>query len=209
MTLNPALLRLVAITDSFRDGIDGLTSRAQQAVLGGATMIQLRLPDESPRMLVDIARSLLASLPGVPVVVNSRMDVAMASGAHGVHLSIDDLVPAAARRAAPAGFIIGASVGGDVDVSRTVGADYVAIGPVFGSGGRENSTGAMGLARFSTLCQMCAAPAIAVGGVTAANVASVMATPAIGVAVISALFSSADPMQAARAIRAAQDASGS
>src|SRR5688572_30349016 len=80
-------LRLVAITDDIRDGRDGLVDRASRAVRGGATMVQLRLRDIDARELVDIARALVRALP-VPVLVNSRADVALAAGAAGVHLGI-------------------------------------------------------------------------------------------------------------------------
>lgn len=207
MTLDPATLRLIAIAGSLRDGVEGLVSRAQRAVLGGTTMIQLRLPDESPRTIVDVARALLSAVD-VPVLVNGRADVAMAAGAHGVHLSIDDLSPAVLRRIVPDGFVIGVSLGDETGVGRTAGADYVGIGPVFGVDGGTGS-GTIGLGRFSTLTQMCALPAVAIGGVSAANVGDVMRLRAAGVAVISAVFAAADPMVGARAIRAAQDASGS
>ncbi|MEO8624369.1 MAG: thiamine phosphate synthase, partial [bacterium] len=129
---DPASLRLIAITDSLHDGIDGIASRAHHAVLGGATMIQLRLQDESPRTLADVARALRRAVPQVPLIVNARADVAMAADAQGVHVGVDDLSPAALRRILPQGFIIGASVGDDTEVSRSAGADYVGIGPVFG-----------------------------------------------------------------------------
>ena len=203
-----AALRLIAITDTLRDGIPGLTARAAQAVEGGATMLQLRLPDEPPRVLVEVARALRAALPQVPLLVNERADVAMAAGAQGVHLNVDGVPPAALRRFVPDGFLIGVSVGDDAECVRSADADYVGIGPVFAAGGGATG-GAIGVARFAELAERCALPAVAIGGISASNVASVMNAGASGVAVISALFSSADPMQAARDLRAALDASGS
>lgn len=206
---DPASLRLVAITDSLRDGIDGLAARAQRAVLGGATMIQLRLEDQSPRMLVDIARALRAAAPEVPLVVNARADVALAAGAQGVHVGVDDVSPEALRRILPAGMIIGASVGAEGDIDRAASADYVGIGPVFGAGMRSDAGTAMGVVRFGELARLCGLPAIAVGGVSVDNAGAVMAAGASGIAVISALLSSPDPTQRARALRAALDASES
>ena len=100
-------------------------------------MIQLRLKEESARSLVEVARSIQAMVPDVPLVVNDRADVALAAGAAGVHVGVDDLAPALLRRVVPPGFIIGASVGSDDEVARAAGADYVGIGPVYGTGRRR------------------------------------------------------------------------
>lgn len=202
-------LRLVAITDSLHDGIDGLTARASAAVRGGATMLQLRLPGESVRTLVLAARALRQAAPGVPLLVNDRADVALAAGADGVHVGTDGLSPMALRRILPAPYIIGFSVGEQHDVVRSTGADYVAIGPVFSSGGGTGSSDAIGMARFVELATACGVPALAIGGIALTNARDVIAAGACGVAVISALFGVPDPMLAARAIRSALDASGS
>ena len=205
---DPASLRLIAITDSLRDGIEGLTGRAARAVHGGATMIQLRLKDETPRTLVEVARALRAAVPDVPLLVNDRADVALAAGAQGVHVGVDDISASALRRVLPAEMIIGASVGDDAEVARSKGADYVGIGPVFGTGSKADAGIAIGTDRFAELARLCNLPAVAIGGVTAENAGAVMGAGASGIAVISALFASADPSQAARALRSAQDASG-
>ncbi len=205
---DPASLRLIAITDSLRDGIDGLASRALSAVLGGATMIQLRLNDESPRTLVEVARALCGALPLVPLLVNARADVALAAGAQGVHVGVDDIAPAVLRRIVSREFVIGVSVGDDAEVARSAGADYVGIGPVFGTGSTAGAGTAIGIVRFAEIAGLCGLPAVAIGGVSAENAGAVMMAGASGIAVISALLSSPDPTQAARALRAAQDASG-
>ncbi len=198
-------LRLVAITDSLRDGIDGLAERAAAAARGGATMLQLRLPDESARTLADAARALRRAAPKVPLVVVERADVALAAEADGVHVGSDGISPAALRRVVPPQFIIGISVGADDDVARIAGASYVGIGPVFSSATGE----ALGVARFAELARRCGMPALAIGGVTPAHAGAVRAAGASGIAVISALFGASDPTLAARAFRSALDASGS
>jgi thiamine-phosphate pyrophosphorylase len=205
--IDAAALRLVAITDSLRDGIDGLAERAAAAVLGGATMVQLRLPDESPRTLAEAARALRRAVHTVPLLVVDRADVALAAGADGVHVASDGIVPAALRRVVPDGFIIGVSVGTDDDVARVAGADYAGIGPVFTAAGAGAGM-AIGVARFRTLAERCGVPAVAIGGIVPETVGAVLAAGASGVAVISALFGAADPMLAARALRSALDASG-
>jgi thiamine-phosphate pyrophosphorylase len=205
---DPASLRLIAITDSLRDGIEGLTARAASAVHGGATMLQLRLKDETPRTLVEVARALRAAIPEVPLLVNDRVDVAMAADAQGVHVGVDDISPSSLRRVLPREMVIGASVGDDSEVARAAGADYVGIGPVFGTGSKSDAGVAIGVERFVELARLCALPAVAIGGVSVDNAGAVMAAGASGIAVISALFASADPSAAARALRSAQDASG-
>jgi thiamine-phosphate pyrophosphorylase len=204
----PSSVRLIAITDSLRDGPRGLALRAAAAAFGGATMIQLRLKEESARSLVEIARTIQVMVPDVPLVVNDRADVALAAGAAGVHVGVDDLAPALLRRVVPPGFIIGASVGDDDEVARSEGADYVGIGPVYGTGSKADAGAAIGPARFAELAARCALPAVAIGGITSDRVAEEMTAGASGVAVISALFGASDPTQAARAIRSALDASG-
>ena len=205
---DPSSVRLIAITDSLRDGPRGLALRAAAAAFGGATMIQLRLKEESARSLVEIARTIQVMVPDVPLVVNDRADVALAAGAAGVHVGVDDLAPALLRRVVPPGFIIGASVGNDDEVARAAGADYVGIGPVYATGRKADAGSAIGAGRFAELAMQCGLPAVAIGGITSDRVAEVMTAGASGVAVISALFGASDPTQAARAIRSAVDASG-
>lgn len=205
---DPATVRLIAITDSLRDGPRGLALRAAAAVAGGATMLQLRLKEESARSLVEIARTIQAMAPEVPLIINDRADVALAAGAAGVHVGVDDLSPALLRRVVPPGFIIGASVGSDDEVARAAGADYVGVGPVFATGSKSDAGAAIGPARFGELARRCGLPAVAIGGITSESVASVLSAGATGVAVISALFGASDPTMAARAIRDALDANG-
>lgn len=206
--LDPGALRLVAITDSLRDGVDGLVERARGAVAGGATMLQVRLKDESARTLVEVARALCVALPSVPVLVNARTDVALAAGAAGVHLGVDDMPAAAVRRVVPPAFIIGVSVGDGDPAAALVDADYAAVGPVFvASSGVEAARG-VGLARIRELSSTTSCPVLAVGGIDVTNAASVVRAGAAGIAVISAVFGAADPTTHARALRAALDASG-
>ena len=195
-------LRLVAITDDLRDGASGLVARAAAAVRGGSSMVQLRLKDASARELVEVARLLVSTL-SVPVIVNDRFDVAIAAGAAGVHLGADDVPVESARRATPAGFIIGASAGDDSEIRHAEGADYVGIGPVFGSASKMDAGPAIGLEEFQRLAAKAGIPAVAVGGITAENAKSAFAAGAAGVAVIRAIFADSDPELAARRLSGA------
>jgi thiamine-phosphate pyrophosphorylase len=199
---DPATLMLLAITDDLRDGREGLVARAAAAVRGGATMVQLRLKDADARTLVEVACALISELP-VPIIVNDRADVALASGAAGVHVGSSDLPVNAVRRIAPPGFIIGASIVTDADVEGTGGADYVGIGPVYDTASKSDAGRAMGVAEFARLARRCRLPAVAIGGITAENARPLIAAGARGVAVIRAIFAAPEIEAAARAIRSA------
>lgn len=202
--MDPRSLALLAITDDLRDGMVGLATRAAAAVRGGATMVQLRLKHAAPRELVEVTRALVATLP-VPVIVNDRADVALAAGAAGVHLGIDDLPVRAVRAFAPPGFILGASFGDEAEAEHAAGADYVGIGPVWETSSKADAGTAIGLEGFTRLVRQAGAPAVAIGGVTVENAASAVRAGAAGVAVIRAVFGAADPERAAAALRAAVD----
>ena len=194
--MNPALVRLIAITDNVRDGQSGLIERARAAAQGGASCIQLRLKDVSAHDLIGLARELVATV-GVPVIVNDRADIAIAAGAAGVHLGADDIPVRAVRSFAPPGFIIGCSVGNDDEVTGAAGADYVGIGPVFKTGSKQDAGKAIGTDEFARLAAAVGLPAVGIGGITAANARSVIDAGAAGVAAIAAVFAANDPRAAA------------
>ncbi|MEO5588099.1 MAG: thiamine phosphate synthase [Gemmatimonadaceae bacterium] len=195
--IDQSILRLIAITDDIRDGRSGLIDRARLAVEGGATSIQLRLKDVAARDLVNVARHLVESV-AVPVIVNDRADVAIAAGAAGVHLGRDDLPVRAVRVFAPAGFLIGCSVGSDAEVEAAVGADYAGVGPVFTTLSKSDAGAALGVEEFNRLATATGLPAVGIGGITSANAHSVIDGGAAGVAVVAAVFGSSDPLAAAQ-----------
>ena len=197
--LDPRILRLVAITDDAEDRRDGLVDRVAAAARGGATSVQVRLKTASPREVVEITRSIIATV-SVPVIVNDRADIALAAGAAGVHVGEADLPVAAIRRFAPAGFIIGASLGSDAELANAKDADYVGIGPVYGSDSKNDAGTAIGVEGFKRLAAMVEHPAIAVGGITADRALQITVSGAVGIAVINAIFQADDPESATRAI---------
>ena len=195
-------LRLVAITDDIRDGIDGLVSRATAAERGGATMVQLRLKGIDARTMAAAGAALVRALR-VPVIVNDRLDVAHACGAAGVHLGFDDLPVRAARRIVPPAFVIGASVGADDEVANGRDADYVGIGPVYATLSKSDAGAAIGAAELGRLAALCARPCVGIGGITAENAAAVIAAGADGIAVIRGVFGLPEPELAAASLRSA------
>ena len=199
--MDTSVLRLVAITDNLRDGIEGLVDRARAARRGGATMIHLRLPEESARTLATAARALAAALD-LPIVVHCRADVALAAGAAGVHLGVHDVDVADVRRLAGKEFIIGRSAGGEDDLNRAAAADYATLGPVFATA-QKLGQAALGLSEFERLARRCTVPVVAIGGISPATAAEAIRAGARGVALISGIFGSRDPESATREVQSA------
>jgi thiamine-phosphate diphosphorylase len=201
-------LRLMVITDpdllKGRDAVE--VCRA--AVRGGATMIQVRWKDGTPAEVVELAGALVDALP-VPILVNDRIDIALAAGAAGAHLGWDDLPLTAIRPHLPAGFLLGMSVGSADEAGRAVGvpADYWSVGPCFPTPSKSDAGSALGPERFTAIARLApeGMPVIGIGGITAENAPEIVAAGggAVGVAVIGAVLSAADPESAARAVVAA------
>lgn len=179
---------------------------ARQAVAGGADVIQLRDKRLSGRALFDAALAVreVTLDAGALFIVNDRLDVALAAGADGVHLGASDLPIREARKIAPPGFIIGASVGSVAAAVRAAaaGADYVALSPTFSTGSKGDAGPGHGLMRLSEIRAAVPLPLVAIGGINAANVSDVIAAGADGVAVISAVVGKDDVAAAARDLRA-------
>jgi len=204
--IDPDILRVVAITDNIRDGQAGLTARALAAISGGATCVQLRLKDVQPRDLIEIAREMVRVLP-VPLIVNDRADVAIAAGASGVHLGADDVPAVTIRTIVPQQFIIGVSVGSDDEIAGASGADYVGIGPLFATVSKDDAGNPIGTAEFARLAARIGLPAVAIGGISAANARLAMDAGACGIASIAAIFGISDPAAGATALRSATETS--
>jgi thiamine-phosphate pyrophosphorylase len=200
--LDPKILRLVAITDDAEDQRKTLVDRVVAAVKGGATSIQVRLKNATAREVVEITRSIMSKV-SVPVIVNDRADIALAAGAAGVHVGEADLPVTAIRRFAPANFIIGASLGSDTELLNAKDADYVGVGPVYGSDSKSDAGAEIGVEGFKRLAALVPHPAVAVGGITANRALQITVAGAVGVAVINAIFKADDPESATRAIAAA------
>ena len=197
-------MRLVAVTDEPDPDLSAWIERVASAVRGGATSVQVRAKHAASRTVLDAVRQLVAILP-VPVLVNDRADIAIMAGAAGVHLGSDDIPVATVRALAPAPFIIGASVGSRAELDAAGGADYVGIGPAFLSASKTDAGSPLLLGEIEELARLAGVPAIAIGGIDATNVRSVLdACPALaGVAVVSALFGARDVGRAAAALRGA------
>lgn len=172
-------------------------------------MVQVRWKDASPRDILALARALVAALP-VPVLVNDRVDVALAAGAAGAHLGQDDVPLDALRQHVPSAFVLGASVGSPADAERARGwrADYWSVGPAYATANKPDAGVPLGAAGFAAIARLApgGVPVIAIGGITAGNAASLARAGAVGLAVIGAILAAPDPEAATRAIRDSFDA---
>lgn len=207
--------RLYAIVDD--DNLKGrnLAELALQAALNGATLLQYRAKTAPTRAMVEAGRAIHAALAGtgVPLLVNDRIDVALAIGAEGVHLGEDDMDPADARRLLGPDAVIGLTVKRKADARRAITSpiDYATIGGVFATSSKVNDSPPVGLDGFRQLAALIRAekPALTVGaiaGIEAGNAASVIEAGADGIAVISALFKARDIPAASRDLSAIVDA---
>ena len=178
----------------------------RRAVAGGATMLQVRLKHAPAPETLRLTRELVSALT-VPVVVNDRVDIALAAGAAGAHLGQDDPPLEALRPHVPPGFLLGISVGSPAEAERAGAwsADYWSVGPCFATGSKTDAGQALGPEGLAALARLApeGVPVIGIGGITAANAGAVMRAGASGVAVISAVFGTTDPEAAARALRSA------
>lgn len=196
MNLADRLALMLILDVPLLEGRDPVGTAAT-AVQGGVTSVQLRWKGGGDRAVVALARQLREALT-VPVIVNDRLDIALAARCAGVHLGADDLPVALARKGAPPGFIIGASVGDEKEAAASAGADYVGIGPWRHTTTKPDAGSALGPAGVTRLLGMVKVPAVVIGGVRPEDVAEIAVLGAAGVAVAGGLLSEEDPTRAAR-----------
>lgn len=189
---------LCLITDRARQGAGWparIPAQAAAAARAGVQLIQVRERDLEGGLLERLVRDCVVAVRGTParVLVNDRLDVALAAGAHGVHLRGDSLAAERVRAVAPRPFLVGRSVH-SVDDARLAAAggalDYVIFGTVFETGSKAGRTAA-GLAALADVAHAVPLPVLAVGGVSAHRLASIQDTGAAGAAGIG-MFSAFD-----------------
>ena len=177
----------------------------REAVAGGVTCVQLREKNGGTREFLDEARTVQAALrgTGVPLLVNDRVDVALAVGADGVHLGQRDMPIADARRLGPSGWIIGVSAECVEDAIRAEqeGTDYIGVSPVFATPTKTDTALPLGLAGLRQMRAAVRLPLVAIGGIHAGNAREVIRAGADGLAVVSAIVSADSPREAARQLR--------
>jgi thiamine-phosphate pyrophosphorylase len=195
---------------SFRASRAGLAELTRDAVSAGVDLIQIRERDLETAQLVDVVGDLadIARGSSTHVVVNDRLDVALACAAAGVHLRSDSIPPAAARSIAGPAFLVGRSVHGlDEAVEHASAVDYLIAGTVFPTDSKPTADCLLGESGLNRLTKAVSVPVLAIGGVTVERVARIAATGASGVAGIGLFLPSASSSMAevVAAVRAGFD----
>lgn len=182
------------ITDKRLSGKSSHLQIVRELIRGGATVIQIRDKDTpAGELLADMQRCVeYAARFGITILVNDRCDLALVSGADGVHLGQDDLPPSAARRVMGRRSILGFSTHtpAQVGASTSLPIQYIGFGPVFSTSTKANPSPVTGLAGLRRACRISTHPVVAIGGVGLDQVRSVLGAGAASAAVVSALMRS-------------------
>lgn len=191
-----------AYSSNLFDGVDA-------AIAGGVTMVQYRATKGSGRFLYETAKTLGERLRthGIPLIINDRLDLALAVNADGLHLGQNDIPVHVARRLIGKQAILGLSIT-DPEQLKAVDSDlvdYIGAGPVFSTATKTDAAPAMGMETLARIVRNSPTPVVAIGGIHHSNAKAVFDTGVAGLAVVSALSRTASPKQAARGfIRAIQ-----
>jgi len=193
---------LCLVTDRRLCGADQLVGRVEAALRGGVGAVQLREKDIDGGLLRELAAALLpvCRRHRAPLLINGRVDVALAVGADGVHLPSDSFRVAEARHLLGPERLIGVSTHAPDEVASAAaeGADYVAFGPLYETASKVRFGPPQGIDRLRRATAAASLPVLAIGGITPERVADVLAAGAAGIAVISAILASDDPEASAR-----------
>lgn len=194
-------LRLYLVIDPDFCAGRPLEDVALASVAGGVTLVQLRIKQGTTRAFVEQARLLhgLLARQNVPLIINDRVDVALAIGAEGVHLGQSDMPPEIARRLLGGDSIVGLSVNTQADLVRAnaLDVDYLGVGPVYSTATKTDADAPCGCAGVQQIRASTHHRLVGIGGIQRDNAAAVMAAGADGVAVVSAICAAHDPAQAA------------
>ena len=195
MKLTKEMMRLYAVTD--RSWLRGRTllEQVEKALIGGATLVQLREKERDEgtflREAVDMAK--LCHRYGVPLLINDNVDIARRSGADGVHVGQDDMEAASVRSILGSDMIVGVTAKTALQAIRAqeAGADYLGSGAVFGSSTKQNAK-PMTKELLQSICNAVSIPVVAIGGINRHNILELAGTELSGVAVVSGIFAAAD-----------------
>jgi thiamine-phosphate diphosphorylase len=195
-------LRRYLITDARAGSVGRLLAICSAALGGGVTAVQLRARGWTDWQLYDAAVALrgMTREATALLIVNDRVDIALAAGADGVHLGVDDLPVAAARRLLGPAAVVGYSPEAAADrvAAEAAGASYLGVGPVFETSTKDDAGAAIGLDGLRRVIAATRLPVVGVGGIDQRNAQAVIEAGAAGVAIVGALFFADDPHVAAR-----------
>jgi thiamine-phosphate pyrophosphorylase len=198
---------LYLVTDRDILGDRDLFTAVEEALKGGVTMLQLREKTASSRDFYQLAVRMkeLAAAYQVPLIINDRLDIALAADAGGLHVGQDDLPVAVARRILGPGKILGYSVSTveEAIYGEQNGADYLGASPVYATGSKVDAGSPIGIDGLRQIKQSVAIPVVGIGGIGEANILDVKRAGVDGASVISAIMGSRDLKRAASALIAA------
>jgi thiamine-phosphate pyrophosphorylase len=193
---------LYFVTDRGLCGGKSLPEVVLQAVRGGASCVQLREKEVSTRFFIEEALTIKGLLTPfqVPLIINDRLDVALAVGADGVHVGQEDIPYETARRLMGPKAIIGLSVETweDVERAESLDCDYLGVSPGFATPTKRDTKAPWGLIGLAEIRAFSRHPLVGIGGLNAGNAEAVVRAGADGVAVVSAIYASPDPFAASR-----------
>jgi len=201
--MNRDTLKLYLVTDRDLSKGRDIEWIVKEAVRGGVSIVQLREKDCSTREFVSLARSLKALLSplGVPLIINDRVDVALASDADGVHIGQSDMLYSDARKLLGRGKIIGLSVENMEELyeaNKIEDLDYIAASPVFATPTKTDTAKPFGLEGLREVVRESSHPVVAIGGMNHKTATEVLKCGANGIAVVSAIVSADSPKDAAQ-----------
>lgn len=188
-------LLLYAITDRSWVGRQSLYEQVEDALKGGATIIQLREKELAPDAFLEEAKRLcsLCHRYDVPLIINDNVQIALDSGADGVHVGMEDTPVDQIRHQTPTGFIIGATAKTveQAKAAEQAGADYLGVGAVFPSPTKQQAL-RITTEQLRSICSAVSIPAVAIGGISSENVSELSGGGMDGIAVVSAIFAADD-----------------
>ncbi|MEW5592446.1 thiamine phosphate synthase [Peribacillus frigoritolerans] len=183
--------------------IEELTRIIAESVSGGVSIVQLREKNNSSLSFYEKASALkqLLNELSIPLIINDRVDIALAVGADGIHIGQDDLPLPVVKKMVPEDMIVGVSVSTleeALEAERN-GADYIGVGSVFPTKTKQDAT-LMALEDLGVICRGVSIPAVAIGGITADNMSALSDSGLSGTAVVSAIMNADNPKAASESL---------
>ena len=198
-------LSLYLVTDRSLSLGRPLETVVEEAVRGGVTMVQLREKDASTLDFYNLAMRLKSILKSynVPLIINDRLDIALACDAEGLHVGQSDMPYAVARKLLGKDKIIGLSVESIQDAidANNLDVDYIGISPVFGTQTKTDTAPALGLEGIREITRISGHPSVGIGGINLTNAQDIIQAGADGISVVSAIMSASDPQRSARQLK--------
>lgn len=184
--------------------LDSLLNIVEQAVAGGVDIVQLREKSSSGKIFYEKALAVKQILQkkGIPLIINDRVDVALAIEADGVHVGQSDLPLTAVKKIVPDTMIVGISAGNldeALEAERN-GADYIGVGALFSTASKDDAT-LLPEGMLETICNEVSIPVIAIGGLTTERIQTLPHCKISGAAVVSAIMKSENPEHAAKELK--------